>query len=223
MEGEKVMTYYKYLGYGFTDENGVAQLKYDENGDELEHSYAGVGAGEVDVLASLDKPIVDGSIVSGTSSVLDCTFYDKGLDGSGNHNDNWENLSNNFEVTRGSEYTTLKPTQNGTYNRFIVPSVSIPSTPFVLEFNKPVFTGTGSQAIIVIGSRALYFNYYGIANANHCKFQVNSDGSIYIWMDGERQSDSSYNVSGGTSVRFQVQDNVEAISIKFSEFKIYPI
>ena len=73
------MSSYKYLGYGITNENGVAQLKYDENGDELEHSYTGVGAGEVDVLASLDKPITDGSIVSETLSVIDASFIDTGL------------------------------------------------------------------------------------------------------------------------------------------------
>ena len=58
------MSSYRYLGYGITNENGVAQLKYDENGDELEHSYTGVGAGEIDVLASLDYPVSSGSIVS---------------------------------------------------------------------------------------------------------------------------------------------------------------
>ena len=70
------MTTYKYLGYGVTDENGVAHLDHDANGDPLTHSYTGVGAGEVDVLASLDKPITDGSIVSGTYPVLDTIVYE---------------------------------------------------------------------------------------------------------------------------------------------------
>ena len=67
---------YKYLGYGVTDSNGVAKLDHDAEGQELQHSYTGVGAGEIDVVASLDNPIVDGSIVSGTFSVFDC--YKKG-------------------------------------------------------------------------------------------------------------------------------------------------
>ena len=60
------MTTYKYLGYGVTDENGVAHLDHDANGDPLTHSYTGVGAGEIDVLASLDNPITSSSIVSET-------------------------------------------------------------------------------------------------------------------------------------------------------------
>ena len=65
------MTVYKYLGYGVTNENGVAKLDHDANGDEIQHSYTGVGAGEVDVVASLDNPVSSGSIVSETYSVID--------------------------------------------------------------------------------------------------------------------------------------------------------
>lgn len=68
---------YKYLGWGITNENGVAKLDHDANGDEIQHSYTGVGAGEIDVVASLDKPIVDGSIVSETFVVLDTLYHDE--------------------------------------------------------------------------------------------------------------------------------------------------
>ena len=67
---------YKYLGWGITNENGVAKLDHDAQGQEIEHSYTGTGAGEIDVLASLDNPIVEGSIVSETYEVLDCIKYD---------------------------------------------------------------------------------------------------------------------------------------------------
>ena len=67
---------YKYLGYGVTDSNGVAKLDHDAEGQELQHSYTGVGAGEVDVVASLDNPVSSGSIVSGTLSVWDVIKYD---------------------------------------------------------------------------------------------------------------------------------------------------
>ena len=59
------MTSYRYLGYGTTDANGVAH-----------YTYTGTGAGEVDVIASLDNPISEGSIVSETYEVLDCIYID---------------------------------------------------------------------------------------------------------------------------------------------------
>ena len=79
---------YKYLGYGVTDSNGVAKLDHDAEGQELQHSYTGVGAGEIDVIASLDNPIDEGSIVSETLPVYDAWMRDGGVTGDVN-NDDW--------------------------------------------------------------------------------------------------------------------------------------
>ena len=68
---------YKYLGWGITNENGVAKLDHDAQGQEISHSYTGSGAGEIDVVASLDNPVVEGSIVSETFSVWDTLFHDE--------------------------------------------------------------------------------------------------------------------------------------------------
>lgn len=76
------MTVYKYLGYGETNENGVAKLEYNSEGQKIDHSYTGVGAGEIDYIASLDNPIVDGSIVSEPYTVEDCFYVDDGSDSS---------------------------------------------------------------------------------------------------------------------------------------------
>lgn len=70
------MTVYKYLGYGVTNESGVAKLDHDAQGQEISHSYTGVGAGEIDVVASLDNPVESGSIVSEPCNVLDCIKCD---------------------------------------------------------------------------------------------------------------------------------------------------
>ena len=59
------MTSYRYLGSALTNANGVATFDYE-----------GTGAGEIDVIASLDKPITDGSIVSETYSILDTIYAD---------------------------------------------------------------------------------------------------------------------------------------------------
>lgn len=84
---------YKYLGYGVTDSNGVAKLDHDAEGQELQHSYTGVGAGEVDVVASLDNPVSSGSIVSGTFNVWDTMIYYNG------DNSVWNIQNNNIDIT----------------------------------------------------------------------------------------------------------------------------
>ena len=100
---------YKYLGWGITNENGVAKLDHDAQGQEIEHSYTGTGAGEIDVLASLDNPIVDGSIVSGTLPVLDTLLYDTGTDATHNI---WTGDTSN--LTRNSEYSRLEESASPT-------------------------------------------------------------------------------------------------------------
>lgn len=72
------MVVYRYKGYGVTDSNGIAKLDHDANGNEISHSYTGVGAGEVDFIASTDAPsdISESSFQSETYPVLDCILLD---------------------------------------------------------------------------------------------------------------------------------------------------
>lgn len=96
------MTSYRYLGYGTTDANGVAHLKKNASGQDV-NGYVGTGAGEVDVIASLDNPISQGSIVSETYSIWDTLQYDGGT--INDHNDTiWNNID---YLSRGEEYSTI--------------------------------------------------------------------------------------------------------------------
>ena len=56
--GNNMTATYNYLGYGVTDENGIAKLDHDANGDSISHSYTGTGAGKIDVVpkASISLP-----------------------------------------------------------------------------------------------------------------------------------------------------------------------
>ena len=104
------------MGYGVTDENGVAKLDHDMDGNTLTHSYTGVGAGRIDLLASIDDPdnvsySGEGTLVSEIYGVLDCIKYDKGT--SNVHNDIWDRT----EIVRGDNYTTLQSTNGArTFN-----------------------------------------------------------------------------------------------------------
>ena len=103
------MTTYRYLGWGKTNENGIAKLDHNSEGQEIEHSYTGTGAGEVDVIASTDNPITSSSIVSETLPVLDTLLYDTGTDATHNI---WTGDTSN--LTRGSEYSRLEESASPT-------------------------------------------------------------------------------------------------------------
>lgn len=82
------MANYRYLGYGITDENGIATLDHDANGDPITHSYTGTGAGELDIIASLDDSshISDSSIQSETFVTYDCIVVEDELTSSKSYN-----------------------------------------------------------------------------------------------------------------------------------------
>jgi hypothetical protein len=87
---------YRLIGTGTTNAQGVAICS---------NNYVGTGKGEVDFIASTDNPIVEGSLQSVPSSVIDGIFRDGGT--SSDHNDSWTNVSSNIDRTRAESYTTL--------------------------------------------------------------------------------------------------------------------
>ena len=103
------MVQYRYLGYGVTDEKGIAKLDHDPQGRAIEHSYTGSGAGKVDIVASLDSEIGDSSLVSETYGLYDCIYYDGATS---NKNSNYFIMStdgtsisyenNSYKITCGS-------------------------------------------------------------------------------------------------------------------------
>ena len=196
------MTVYKYLGYGVTNENGVAKLKYNSEGQEISHSYTGVGAGEIDVVASLDNPVSQGSIVSETYEVLDCYRYDEGLQAEGHHNDIWTGLTNT-DLTRETEYTTIKEKTVGTtaYCTFI----NIPLTDYHIEVDVFQVDGTQNEGVFTI---------------------VNEDYSFADWIGGslgewKHISKDYHDLAPNTRVRIMTAGT--CTETRFKNFKLYPI
>lgn len=116
---------YIYLGYGVTDSNGKAKLEYDAQGNHLTHSYTGTGAGEVDIVASLDSSITDSSLVSETYEIDDCYWIETGSTISGMYSNSGGTLTLNdgvFSLTRGS---------GTSYFYLNVPKTSLPIADFV--------------------------------------------------------------------------------------------
>ena len=193
------MTVYKYLGYGVTNENGVAKLEYNSEGQKRDHSYTGVGAGEVDVLASLDKPITDGSIVSETYPLIDGFKYDSGTDSS---NTMWA-LNNNAKLTRGTTYSTLEKLTTG--SNAVITLVDVSLSDYRIECDVMQVDGTQNENVIV-------------AYDNSWTTKGSSKGTVGEWkhitIDVTDASTNGYiSISAGGS----------ATKIYFKDFVVYPI
>ena len=76
------MTNYTCIGIGTTDENGIAHITHDCEGNPLsEPGYHGSGAGETLIIASLDKPVSVESILSNILNITDEDRYKLTLTG----------------------------------------------------------------------------------------------------------------------------------------------
>ena len=215
---------YRYLGYGITDSNGEAKLEYDENGNHLDHSITGTGAGELDIVASLDKPIGSGSIVSETYGIWDTLMYDNTYTSS-----KWT-LGNNITEEDGEGYSTFKSYgSNSSTGR---------------TYSVPTFTGD-IEAIFeanITYSGAWGF-YFGLRNgSNHSTAQVKVSGwrylkfrrvsgvcTAYISSDGnnwESMTMTDDNV-GDTSANFEIYIYTGVVTdprtVDWKNFKIYTI
>ena len=202
------------LGYGYTNAGGVATMDYDANNRPIpEHGYVGVGAGKINMR-------VECRSVSGTLNVLDCLCYDKGLEGTGNHNDSaWESFSN-LSVSRGADGTTV--TNSSGSNRYLVADIVTGSydfvPPFRVEFNfEKLNTDNANSKIQIYDSSNNNFDNWITATG---KYVIDVKANEVTWtING--QSQTSKTVSIGTAfVRFLVSNGA---SFKFSNFEIYPI
>ena len=221
------MTNYVYLGYGTTDSTGKAKLDHDANGDAISHSYTGTGAGEIDVVASLDKPITEGSVVSTPYPVLDCIFMDYKSDGTKN-TDYYK--SNNATVTSSDGEITVYGTATGMY---ISNQVITGDFEAILEcknvngngvrigfFDTNTLSFNKSRKIIITNSDYNYLKFKRISGA--WTVQRSTDGETWTTL-------SNYDTSTLTSencyfgVHVQIPSGSDERRITYKNLKIYPI
>lgn len=208
------MTSYRYLGYGTTDSNGVAH-----------YTYTGTGAGEVDVIASLDNPISEGSIVSETYSIQDLLAYDTGIDGT---ETNLYSVSGGLTKTVGSD-GTLFSVSNGTS-----PTINfldkrgtqyyLPTTPFEVNFD------VVSQDVSLLVYYTDQDSHYGSISMNNgfsvghtVKLKYNGS-KIQIFYDDT--ASTSANVTFTSKARIYIikaWGSGQSFNLKIKNFKAYPI
>ena len=215
---------YVYLGYGTTDENGLAKLDHDANGDAISHSYTGTGAGEVDVVASLDSTISSGSIVSNTYEVDDTAFYDFAV--TGNKNDNWLNYGNRATITTDENGTTITGTTSSNCY-YLFNNGSYMYTTWVLDvdivsYNSNVNCGVYLQTDGASTTKDLYFQDIGVpTTGGHLK--ITFDGSQFtIKVDNTDKNPISFSI-GTHEIGFRLNSYSQVQQLKYKNLKVYKL
>lgn len=212
------MANYRYLGYGITNEQGIATLDHDSNGNPITHSYTGTGAGELDIIASLDDStkISESSIQSVPYELWDTICYDTGTDST---HSCWVDNSN-IELTRSETGTTVlnKISSNVYLYANDGTTGDYDFTPaFCIEFDFELLTPNANCQIQLFDSSNNNFTTW-ITTAGHYKIKVN-ETNVEWWIGTSQQTGKTVAL-GNSFVRFLMQGNN---SFKFSNFKIYSI
>ena len=211
----------RYLGYGTTDSSGVAKLDHDANGDSISHSYIGVGAGELDVLASLDNPVVEGSVVSEPYEVIDAFVKDNCT----TDTSLWTSSTATIDRTSG-EY--MQVTGTGSSNSII----------FVKNNVNDIFDYTQSYAFEFDGLNVNASSIYvyvgssskgGISNPTSSVFssiRLEYDAStqkIKIFKDGTQQGNDVSLTAFSSNFGIRLVDWQGDMDFKMKNFRAYPI
>ncbi len=220
-------TNYVFLGSGTTDSNGVAKLDHDANGDPISHSYTGVGAGEIDVVASLDNPIASGSVVSQPYNVWDTNFGDGGV--TGNTNGGFYYTQDQTVVSRQTDNTGTTVTNLTSSLQTIrvnKPNTSIDEkdwvAPLNIEFD--ILSYTGIVYLQLWKSNNTYENVSvnlsdfltGVSNP-HVKVLV-ADGKMKVYVNDELKTDLVVTFGGLFGIRLLLSNSA---SFKYKNFFVY--
>lgn len=107
---------YRLIGKGTTDENGIAHMDYSTSDGgstwtdiSSNPGYTGVGAGEIDLLASTDNPITSSSCQSEPYTLYDTIFHLECTTETANWSYNDARVSASFDEN-GGHFTGLEST-----------------------------------------------------------------------------------------------------------------
>lgn len=182
------------------------------------HTYTGNELGKKAFVAKTSN------VVSGTYPVIDGSFYDKGLDGTGQHNDNWTTNSN-LTITRESDGTRIAFTgsaSSGSINPKISNSVNLYGD-MCVEFDNILAPSLSYLIIRGTTDRVFGLSTENVTANSHVKLEiVGNTATIYV--DGVQQGQprSVSRFSGGY-IKISFQLNNSASDMKYKNFVIYPI
>ena len=218
---------YRYLGYGITNDKGIAKLEFDANGNPIDHSYTGTGAGELDIIASLDdsSKISDSSIQSETYAVVDGIFKDIAVTG---QKSNYWAYQSVWNVTPSPDGTTI--TDDNTGNPLLVASTeNATQWGNVRNLTTPIAVELDVDNIENYPRFIIYYN--GDANnekpvfeqSGHYKFTIGSNGIYRSINGGTPTAISEVAISGTVKIGFSDIASTSQGSLRYKNFVVYPI
>ena len=214
------MANYRYLGYGITNEQGIATLDHDANGNPIDHSYTGTGAGEIDIVASLDDNthISDSSLQSEIFVVSDTIWYFDGVNNTGE----WSGA--NTVATATENGVRVTSTHNNIFlskdnNQLIIPT----NNDFCIEFTgiitNPITLSLTTQAT-VRGSPQITINTDTTAHLYQFKY---INGVLTQYKDNVLVNSMNRDVSSVSNCGVMFVDWQGDMDITVKDFKVYPI
>ena len=219
---------YRYLGYGTTNSQGIAKLDHDKDGNTLIHSYTGVGAGELDLIASTDNPtnISSDSFQSPTFPLDDTFTYDPAT--SNKHQDIWDEIR--CTLTRTTEYSeVVETTEPGALQTKT--TLNIPKN-CVIEFDYYRVDGATNSSMVVLSNvNSSYITSFALSNINlsigawhHIRIEYNNG---YLRVSNTTNSNvfqpSTQYSASGNYILFAFSAYLDATTYRFRNFKVYPI
>lgn len=216
---------YRYIGKGTTDANGVAHITEDAEGNDISSNpgYTGVGAGEIDVVASVDKPITTGSIQSNTYEIIDGILSD--INGVGNI-DYRNPVGANIDRTGGNTVFTahtvgtmvycqlsLNHTQNYNFND---------TGEFVVEFDVLEYSGNSKVEITANnGSATHWLASRSFTETGHYAYYMKETSQYLIDPNGTRVPLNNKTLSDYTASIYVAFDTDN--KLKVNNVVAYPI
>lgn len=219
------MTTYRLIGKGTTDSNGVAHMtKATSDGGSTwtdTTGYTGVGAGEIDLLASTDNPITSSSCQSAPYPVIDAFVKDNCT----TDTSVWGGSTVSIDRTSG-EY--MQVTGNGSSNALL----------FVKNQVNDVFDYTQSYAFEFKGLNAnasSIYIYVGSSSKGGISNPISSDfvdirleynatnQKIKLFKDGVQQGSDTPLTAFTSNFSIRFVDWNGDMSFKMKDFRAYPI
>ena len=197
----------RYLGYGYTNAQGVAKLEYDPSGNALSHSYTGVGAGKVDIVAE------SGTLQSETYSITDALYYDKAIQSEYNNTP----YSSTSYLTRNENNTKIDG--NGTRVRF-GSNQALTGSGYTIKFHNYNSDST-SYIILQTGSNqnAKTFSTCGITGDNDVTITLTDTQMVVECGTSTKTISLSNSISGAWDFRFGTASG--GSEIYYSDLMIY--
>ena len=222
------MSLFKLFGKGVTGSDGIAHItqKTSDNGETWTDTtgYTGTGKGEVDFVASLDKPITSGSLQSETYSITDAIYYDTGI--SGTASDIWYNQQNVVN-TRGDTYSEITE-DGGTAILRLKGINSIDKTNICVEFDVWQDGSTSNNFMSFVNTTmGTYTGTYSLSQLNlqtetwnHIKLEIDNNG--VITPNGLTSAQKTLSVNTDKML-FAFMTNGDITKIRFKDWRVYPI